>query len=195
MYWELINKHGFDSDLYYGTGGNNIALQLIMDGLKLSTCGGVGFVDGRDAILAADAAIYGGENECLIRSVFARRGVGALAAQGTSESREDQISDSSVNPIGLNACEERVLAISDKNKTIFSVYPNPTVDAIYINNSRNIGAAVYKIVDLNGRVIRTNTITLKNRAKVNTSSLSSGMYIFTLKTNSGEVFSQKIIKK
>ena len=195
MYWELINKHGFDSDLYYGTGGNNIALQLIMDGLKLSTCGGVGFVDGRDAILAADAAIYGGENECLIRSVFARRGVGALAAQGTSESREDQISDSSVNPIGLNACEERVLAISDKNKTIFSVYPNPTVDAIYINNSRNISAAVYKIVALNGRVIPTNTITLTNGAKVNTSSLSSGMYIFTLKTNSGEVFSQKIIKK
>jgi hypothetical protein len=35
MYWELINKHGFDSDLYYGTGGNNIALQLIMDGLNL----------------------------------------------------------------------------------------------------------------------------------------------------------------
>jgi extracellular elastinolytic metalloproteinase len=195
MYWELINKHGFDSDLYYGTGGNNIALQLVMDGLKLSTCSNVGFVDGRDAILAADAAIYDGENECLIRSVFARRGVGALAAQGTSESREDQVPDFSVNPIGLNACEERVLAIADENKTIFSVYPNPTADEIYINNSRNIGSAVYKIVDLNGRVIQTNTITLTNGSKINTSRLSSGMYILTLKTNSGEVFSQKIIKK
>ncbi len=33
--WLLINKHGYDPDLYNGTGGNNIALQLVMDGLKL----------------------------------------------------------------------------------------------------------------------------------------------------------------
>jgi extracellular elastinolytic metalloproteinase len=194
MYWELINEHGFNPDLYYGTGGNNIALQLVMDGLKLLTCGEAGFVAGRDAILEADRAIYDGENSCLIRAVFARRGVGALASQGTSESRDDQIPNFDLDDGILGSCG-RVLTIDDKSKTIFSVYPNPTTDVIYINNNRNTGSAIYNIVDLTGRVIQTNTITLTNGSKINTSSLSTGVYILRLKTNSGEIFSQKIIKK
>ncbi len=52
MTWAFIDDYGFDDDIYNGTGGNNIALQLVMDGLKLQPCG-TGFVDGRDAILAA----------------------------------------------------------------------------------------------------------------------------------------------
>jgi extracellular elastinolytic metalloproteinase len=162
--------------------------------LKLITCGEAGFVEGRDAILAADNAIYDGENACLIRAVFARRGVGALADQGTSASRDDQTPNFDLEDGILGSCGT-VLAIADENKTIFSVYPNPTTDVIYVNNNRNIGSAIYKIIDLNGRVIQTNTITLANGFKVNTSSISAGMYILTLKTNSGEVFSQKIIKK
>jgi hypothetical protein len=74
-------EYGFDSDIYYGTGGNNKAIQLVMDGLKLiKECW---FVEGRDAIIKADAALYDGDNECLIRTVFARRGVGIGASQGT----------------------------------------------------------------------------------------------------------------
>jgi hypothetical protein len=192
MYWELINEYGFDQDMYFGTGGNNIAMQLVMDGLKLSTCGAVGFVDGRDAIIAADAALYDGANECLIRSVFARRGVGFLATQGTSESREDQVPDFSTGNAVLGICP--TLAIADENKTIFTIYPNPSTDEIYIRNNRNTGSAVYKITDLNGRVIETNKITLVNGARIVTGHLSSGMYIVTLKTDSGETYSQKIIK-
>ena len=35
MNWALIDKHGFDADIYNGSGGNNIAMQLVLDGLKL----------------------------------------------------------------------------------------------------------------------------------------------------------------
>jgi hypothetical protein len=48
--------------IYYGTGGNNKAIQLVMDGLKLINCENVGFVEGRDAIIKADAALYDGAN-------------------------------------------------------------------------------------------------------------------------------------
>jgi hypothetical protein len=34
----FIAEYGFDSDIYYGTGGNNKAIQLVMDGLKLINC-------------------------------------------------------------------------------------------------------------------------------------------------------------
>jgi hypothetical protein len=90
MTWDLIDKYGFDSDLYTGTGGNNIAMQLVTEGMKLQACD-PGFVDGRDGILAADQALYGGANQCLIWKAFARRGLGFSASQGNRNSRSDQV--------------------------------------------------------------------------------------------------------
>ncbi|MCB0794656.1 MAG: M36 family metallopeptidase, partial [Flavobacteriales bacterium] len=89
MTWDLIAQYGFDPDIYNGTGGNNIALQLVIDGLKLTACN-PGFVDGRDAILLADQINNGGANQDLIWSAFARRGLGFSASQGSSTSRSDQ---------------------------------------------------------------------------------------------------------
>ncbi len=92
MLWDmtraLVDKHGFDTDIYSGTGGNNLALQLVTDGLKIQPCS-PGFVDGRNAILAADVALTGGGNQCLIWDAFARRGLGFSANQGLSSSRAD----------------------------------------------------------------------------------------------------------
>lgn len=92
MTWELVDngvsQNGFDPDLATGTGGNNLAMQLIMDGMKLQPCS-PGFVDGRDAILAADLAVNGGVNQCAIWTAFARRGLGFSADQGSSSSTSD----------------------------------------------------------------------------------------------------------
>lgn len=86
--WAYIDKYGYDADLYNGTGGNNKVMQLVLDGLKLQPCSS-GFVDSRDAILAADVALTGGVDQCLIWEVFAARGLGASADQGNSSSRSD----------------------------------------------------------------------------------------------------------
>lgn len=88
LYWALVDEYGFDSDVYQGNGGNNRCIQLVMDGMKLMPCE-PGFVDGRDAILAADELNYGGVNACLIWEVFARRGLGFSAIQGSTDSRGD----------------------------------------------------------------------------------------------------------
>ncbi len=88
MTWALIDEHGFDPDIYNGTGGNNIAMSLVIEGLKIQPCS-PGFVDGRDAILAADELLYGGANKCIIWEAFAKRGLGYSANQGQSSSRTD----------------------------------------------------------------------------------------------------------
>ena len=90
MYWELVGEYGFNPDIAddWTSGGNNLALQLVVDGLKLQPCG-PGFVDGRNAILAADTALTGGVNQCRIWSAFARRGLGESAAQGSPGSTSD----------------------------------------------------------------------------------------------------------
>lgn len=87
--WAFIDEYGYDSDLYNGTGGNNMVMQLVIDGLKLQPCT-PGFIDGRDAILLADQLLYDGENQCMIWSVFANRGLGVSADQGSPWSRVDQ---------------------------------------------------------------------------------------------------------
>ncbi len=96
MTWELINDHGFSTDFYTFTGNVNVdsgnvqALALVTEGLKLQPCS-PGFIDGRDAILAADVAIYGGANQCAIWDAFARRGLGFSATQGSTGSRSDGV--------------------------------------------------------------------------------------------------------
>lgn len=90
LHWALIDQYGYDANLDSGSGGNNIALQLVTDGLALQSCN-PGFVDGRDAILLADQVNYNGANQCLIWEVFAKRGLGASADQGSSGSRSDGV--------------------------------------------------------------------------------------------------------
>jgi extracellular elastinolytic metalloproteinase len=84
LYWNLIDEYGFDEDFYFGNGGNNIAMQLVLDGLKLQPCN-PNFLEARDAILAADMANYDGANQCIIWETFARRGIGFSAEEGGGE--------------------------------------------------------------------------------------------------------------
>jgi hypothetical protein len=94
MNWNLIDRHGFNPNIYddWSAGGNNLALQLVTDGLKMQGCG-PGFVAGRDAIIAADLALADQagtpDNNCLLWSTFARRGLGYSAEQGTTNRNDN----------------------------------------------------------------------------------------------------------
>jgi uncharacterized repeat protein (TIGR01451 family) len=90
MYWAMVDQHGFDPDLVNGTGGNNMAMQLVIDGLKLQPCK-PSFTEARDAILMADEINNGGANQGLIWRAFARRGLGENADAGLASSRSDGI--------------------------------------------------------------------------------------------------------
>ncbi|HEX2142299.1 MAG TPA: M36 family metallopeptidase, partial [Candidatus Limnocylindria bacterium] len=90
MYGNLVDEHSFSGDIYADStaGGNNLALQLVIDGLKFQPCS-PGFVQGRDAILDADMALTGGDNQCLIWEAFAKRGLGVSAEQRSSKKAND----------------------------------------------------------------------------------------------------------
>lgn len=88
LYWAMVDEYGFDDDLIQGTGGNNKAVELVVEGLKFTDCG-PGLLDGRDGILAADEFVNNGANQCLIWEVFARRGMGFSADGGSPNDRTD----------------------------------------------------------------------------------------------------------
>jgi len=88
--WALIDAHGFAPDLRAdpAAGGNVLALHLVVDAMKRLPCG-PGFVDARDALLAADEALTGGENCARIWAAMATRGLGVGASQGSPSSLTD----------------------------------------------------------------------------------------------------------
>jgi extracellular elastinolytic metalloproteinase len=63
------------------TSGNTLALQLVVDGMKLQPCSPT-FVSARDAILQAEKVATGGKHQCALWAAFAKRGVGKNAKSG-----------------------------------------------------------------------------------------------------------------
>jgi extracellular elastinolytic metalloproteinase len=172
--WDLIAEYGYDADMYNGNGGNNIAMQLILDGMKLQPCS-PGFVDGRDAILEADELANGGANRCIIWNAFARRGLGFSAIQGSSNSVTG-----STAAIDIPAdCEN--LGINDTNlDDKFIIYPNPSNGNINIKPLLDFGDANVSIYDINGRKVYKTAVNLQNTVSINTQNLSAGMYIMQI---------------
>ncbi|GII67388.1 hypothetical protein Skr01_74730 [Sphaerisporangium krabiense] len=80
--------------------GNRRWVQLLFDALLLTDSSADGFVDERDALLAADRIRFGGANQDIIWRVFAGRGMGE-GADGTDPNDQDP-APSFVNPKGEN---------------------------------------------------------------------------------------------
>jgi len=172
--WDLIDVYGYDEDMFNGTGGNNIAMQLVLDGMKLQPCA-PGFESGRDAIIEADELAYGGENKCLIWETFARRGLGSGATQGSSSSVTDGTAAFDIPA----ECEN--LGVNDTDlDNKFIIYPNPSNGNINIKPLLDFGDAKVSIYDINGRKVYNTDINLQNTVSINAQSLSSGMYIMQI---------------
>ena len=81
VYWALVDKYGFDPDLYDSSGGsgNQRALLYVNEGLKNTACGPT-FLDARDGILDAAISINGFQDVCLLWRAFAEYGMGTNAS-------------------------------------------------------------------------------------------------------------------
>jgi extracellular elastinolytic metalloproteinase len=97
MYWAMSDKYGWDANWKNVNSGNGKAIRLVMDGMKIQPCL-PGFLDARDAILAADRADFNGDNQCLIWEAFAKRGMGYSAKQGSNTSTADNADTYDKNP-------------------------------------------------------------------------------------------------
>lgn len=157
--WALIDEYGYDNDLYTGVGGNNIAMNLVMNGLKLQPCG-PGFVDGRDAILQADQLLYNGVHECLIWRIFANRGLGYSADQGSSDDRFDQVQAFDVPPelealTTISVCGDYLWAVDGQTYSISGIYMAPMAE-IGCTDSAVLDLTI--ITGLNTAIIQNSTV-------------------------------------
>ena len=185
----MINKYGYDADLYHGKGGNNKTMQLVMDGMKLQPCR-PGFVTGRDAILKADVADFQGANQALIWQVFARRGVGSDAVQGTVSALDNKAGFAV--PAAL-ASQEPLMT------TAVELYPNPAQDAVLVRAAANaLGVSTdveLSLTTVLGQTVYTTRVRAAELHQGTTLDLrrfANGIYLVRLQTATG-VVSKKIV--
>ncbi|MDC1395124.1 M36 family metallopeptidase, partial [Bacteroidia bacterium] len=164
LYWSMISKHGYDSNIYTGTGGNNMAMKLVIEGLKLQKCN-PGFEDGRDAIILADKQLNNGSNELLIWQVFAARGLGYNASQGNADSRSDGSEDYSIPPYlnkDLLVSKRAPSSINNDEKYSYTIVANNktpnTIDNIEIKDTLNsylklVGSSLSSNASIDGQVL------------------------------------------
>jgi len=164
MFWLLVDEHGFDNDYYEGVGGNNIAVHLAMEGMRLSPCG-PGYIDGRDAILAADELLYNGANQCIIWEAFAGRGMGVDADQVSANNTSDGFEDfgrpgECTKDIRITKVVTDIVVageVIDVNLQVTNFKEN-TVTAVVVTDEIPAGASVVAGSATNGGTVSGNTI-------------------------------------
>jgi extracellular elastinolytic metalloproteinase len=181
--WALIGRYGYNADLTASTGGNNVAMRLVMEGLKLQPCR-PGFLDGRDAILKADSVLNGAANSGLIWRTFARRGMGFNAVQGSSGLLNDNTAGFSL-PTALSTGKRL-------NEQLLEVYPNPARNQVLVRTQVSSKTAVsVQLLTLMGQVVRTQSVSAatlqQNGVQVNTAELANGVYVVRLTTSEGTI--------
>ncbi|MCP9753139.1 M36 family metallopeptidase [Ferruginibacter sp. HRS2-29] len=121
MTWNIIQQtNSISPDIYNSSAvaGNNIALKLVMTGMKLQPCS-PGFLDARDAILSADSILYNGAYRCAIWNAFSRRGMGFSARQGLSSSATDQTAAFDL-PVKVRISIPSVLQVAPSTQRTFT---------------------------------------------------------------------------
>src|SRR5690554_493508 len=144
----------------------------------------------RDAILQADQLLYNGENTCLIWEVFANRGLGFSADQGSRNSRTDQTEAFDLPPfVGstystetITACESYTWPTNNQEYTTSGSYN------AYLLNENGCDSIV--TLDLTITASETSTITEVACGSYTWSANSqtyttSGVYTETLATIEG----------
>ncbi|CAA7392825.1 M36 family metallopeptidase [Chryseobacterium fistulae] len=193
LHWKYAEKYGYSSDVLANTtNGSTKVLQLVTDALKLQVCN-PSFVEGRDAILAADQVATGGEDKCMIWKVFAKRGLGVNASAGNKTNINDQIEDFTV-PAECN------ILSTDEVKTVKNtilIYPNPVKNEFFIEfPSKATGRFDVEVYDMSGKLVLSEGRVFPSVKKpISTDTLSNGVYVVRVKGLGFDSQSKIIIKK
>jgi hypothetical protein len=173
-------------------------LKLVLDGCKLQVCQ-PGFLDGRDALLRADSVTNRAANADLIWNVFARRGMGFSAVQGDRVNGVPRVTG--VKEAFDLPPKAKVIALANKNGVVtgsaLEAYPNPAQDLLTVRTQLNSTVPMeVTVLDLLGKtVVQTTRVPAarmqQSGVELNTSRLTSGIYVVRVTTTEG-IFTTKV---
>ena len=91
-----------------------------------------------------------------------------------------------------NYTHSNVVQANFTNRSFVSVFPNPGSNNLYVNVSADYDQAALKLLDALGREVLTQNISASNVNSINTSVLTSGMYVMVIDNGNGKVSKVKI---
>lgn len=164
MLQEMVDIYGWNDNVYNGAnpvannvpsgaGGNNVAMRLIIEGIKLQPNSPT-FVQMREGILDADTLLYNGQHSCAIWKAFAKRGLG-FSAQSGSNAVNDEVEAYNVP-----------LTCDPNQKNIRTVKSGPTL----LQNGNNI---TYNITVSNKYATAANPVILRDTLPAGTNFISA----------------------
>ncbi|WP_160137949.1 T9SS-dependent M36 family metallopeptidase [Chryseobacterium sp. c4a] len=190
--WKYIEKYGYNSDVMASaTSGNAKVLQIVMDGLKLQSCN-PSFIDGRNAILQADAVGNAAADKCMIWNTFAKRGLGVNALAGASNVATDQVEDFTVP----EECKTSLATQEVKTEnTKFIVFPNPTYDEFFVGNIDKSSKEVrIKMFDMSGKLIFSDSREATSKKAISTKGFTKGVYMVHIQQGEKSQVEKLIVK-
>ena len=155
--WELVDFYGRVGNVAAGPdaegadfGGFNAVTALVTESLKIQPCS-PGQLDNRDAMIAADAVLYGGMHAEQLSNAFARRGYGQNAVQGNSNSFAGIVEDFTPLDIVVVANEDAAPALAEAYR-VSAAFPNPASDRAALRvEVRDAQDVVVEVFDVMGR--------------------------------------------
>ena len=91
--------------------------------------------------------------------------------------------------------EQATMGIEEVNQSSFTVYPNPFTNEINIQVPETLkGNYTFKVSDVSGKIIYTESGKSENKFAWNGSSLPKGIYILSIESN-GKTIAKKVVKK
>jgi hypothetical protein len=177
--WRLIDAEGFDGDWFNGSGGNHTAVSLVLEGMKLQPCE-PGYVEARDAILAADSLLYQGAHHCMIWQAFAGRGLGVNADQGSSNVAGDETEDFDI-PVYCSP----TASLARNAEHGIRVFPNPAQSEISISLSEfSDEMMVISLVNTLGQVSKVWSIQSRGLIRLSLDGVADGVYSLQIEQGS-----------
>lgn len=87
------------------------------------------------------------------------------------------------------------LGISSKDQNIYSIYPNPTKEVLNIVATDKTEDLSISISTMDGKILKTQSLSFKNQASLDISQLASGIYFLSIQDESGNSKLKKFIKE
>lgn len=75
----------------------------------------------------------------------------------------------------------------------FNVYPNPANNVVTISNTTDALISAASIVDMNGRVVKTQKVANVTEAQINVSDLAKGVYMMNVSSDKGNITKKLVI--
>lgn len=87
------------------------------------------------------------------------------------------------------------LGTNELAKNGFSLYPNPAASEVFIRNNSGNALSHFQLFDLSGKLLIEQRLGESDLYGINTSQLSSGLYLVTIEDTAGSKFSSKLTIK